>query len=179
MTKVLPPSLSPHFPSSIPPSSLHLSFERGITLDLIKVIPYLPSGKEAETIYTSGCPDAHYLSQEDLKYGSSWLIKSLLSFLMHTGKEGHRTLLCPTFSSLKIGETWSYLFIFIHEAFSSAKFQKVFYVCVCARVCLKVAFAHTSSQMMLSFHLLFYFMCEKVKPQVLMLPFPLLHLMFN
>lgn len=110
--------------------------------------------------------------QEDLKYGSSWLIKSLLSLLTHAGKEGHRILLYPIFSSFKIGEKWSYLFIFIYEAFWSAKFEV--FVCV-----LKVAFAHTSSQMMLSFYLPFYFMCEKVKPQALMLPFPLLHLMLN
>lgn len=129
MTKVLPPSLSPHFPSSIPPSSLHLSFERGITLDLIRVIPYLPSGKEAETIYMSGCHDAHYLRQEDLKYGSSWLIKSLLSFLTHTGKEGHRTLLCPTFSSLKIGETWFYLFLFMRLS-RLQNFRRFLCVCV-------------------------------------------------
>lgn len=91
---------------------------------------------------------------------------------MHAGKEGHGTLQYPIFSSFKIGEKWSYLFIFISEAFSSAKIEV--FICV-----LKVAFAHTSSQMMLSFYLPFYFMCEKVKPQALMLPFPLLHLMLN
>lgn len=178
MTKVLPPSPSLPFPSSIPPSSLHLSFERGITLDLIRVIPYLPSGKEAETIYTSGCHDAHYLRQEDLKYGSSWLIKSMLSLLTHAGKEGHKTPLCPIFFFF---ENWRNVILFIYFyswGFLVCKISEGI-LCVCVCVCLKVAFAHPSSQMMLSFYLPFYFMCEKVKPQALMFPFPLLHLMLN